>query len=527
MFLPAFNDASGDGLGDIPGVVERLDYLERLSIDGIWLTPPYASPQEDSGYVVSDFRALHPPYGTFGDLGALIEGAHRRGLKVLLDLVLGHTSDQHPLFAQSASSRDNPRSDWYVWADPAADGGPPNNWISSFGGRAWRWEPRRAQYCYRPFLRSQPALNLANQQVMAEMLNIMRFWLDKGIDGFRIDAIQCLSFDRDLRSNPPARVSDNPSVGGGPNNPFRKQMHLFDRDVPEAIPILRQIRRIADEYAPQRVLIGELADVDSSRLAPKYTAGNDRLHAVYDFDLINRGNTLRDWTDMLDIRARCLVPGSSYNAFTNHDSERAVSNLMPGACAAGQSSAAAKLLLFLQVTLSGGAILYQGDELGLEQPELGPEDITDPWAKALWPDFAGRDGVRTPMPWDSTRPNCGFSRADPERAIPDRHREQAVDRQERDPGSVLHFTRELLRWRRDHPMLRTASETVLTDMPFPTLGFRRNKGAQILYGFANFGPKDVELPLPGEDLRIAFRTSDASVSRTGLSLGPLAAVALV
>ncbi|NDW32782.1 alpha-amylase family glycosyl hydrolase [Salipiger sp. PrR007] len=527
VYLPSFNDATGDGIGDIPGIAEKLEYLHGLGVDGLWLTPPYASPHEDSGYDVSDFLTVHPPFGTVDDLRTLVAKSHALGLKVMLDFILGHTSDQHPWFVESASSRDNAKADWYVWADPAADGGPPNNWISSFGGRAWRWEPRRAQYCYRPFLRSQPALNLSNQQVLAEMMDILRYWLDIGIDGFRIDAVQCLSFDRDLRSNPPARPAENPSVGGGPNNPFKKQMHLFDRDVPEAIPILHQIRRIADEYQPQRVLIGELADVDSSRLAPKYTVGDDRLHAVYDFDLINRSDTLLDWTNMLEVRSRYLVPGSSYNVFTNHDSERAVSNLMPRACAAGRAREAAKLLLFLQATLSGGTILFQGEELGLEQPELAPEEIRDPWAKALWPDFPGRDGVRCAMPWDSTALHCGFTSAPrPYHKVPESHRQQAVELQERDPRSVLHFSRALLRWRRGVPFLRTASETILNDLPRRVIGFERKKNGDSLLCFANFGQSEVAIPLPQIAVRIDFQAGTARVEGNRLTLGPLAVAAL-
>ncbi|MEC7760902.1 MAG: alpha-amylase family glycosyl hydrolase [Pseudomonadota bacterium] len=527
VYLQSFNDSDGDGLGDIRGVIEKLGHIQGLGVDGLWLTPPYGSPQEDNGYDVSDFRAVHPPFGTLQDVRALIEAAHEQGLRIMFDFILGHTSDQHPWFAESARSRDNDKADWYVWADPTPDGGPPNNWISSFGGRAWRWVPSRAQFCYRPFLRSQPALNLANPQVLAEMIDNMRFWLDLGLDGFRLDAVQCLAFDRDLRSNPPARATENPSVGGGPNNPFKKQLHLFDRDVPEVLPILHQIRRVAEEYDPPKVLIGELADVDSSRLAPKYTVDNDRLHAVYDFDLINRSDTVLDWIGMLEIRSRYLVPGASLNVFTNHDSERAVSNLMPAACRAGQSREAAKLLLFLQGTLAGGAIIFQGEELGLEQPALDPDDIKDPWAKALWPDFKGRDGVRCPMPWDPDAPNCGFSdAAETWQKVPDGHRALAVSVQEDDPASVLHFTRKLLRWRRDVPLLRTAPEIILPDLPAKVIAFEREKAGDSLICAANFGLKPADLTLPRAGLRRQFTNGEITIDQERLTLGPLAFAAL-
>ncbi|MEQ3626207.1 MAG: alpha-amylase family glycosyl hydrolase [Celeribacter sp.] len=527
VYTHSFNDTTSSGLGDIPGITEKLSYIRDLGVDGLWLTPFYASPQKDNGYDVSDFHAVHPPFGTVQDVQKLIDKTHAMGLKIMFDFIFGHTSDEHPWFRESSSSCDNDKADWYVWADPAVDGGPPNNWISSFGGRAWRWVPQRAQYCYRPFLKSQPALNLNNPEVMEQMLDNMRFWLDMGLDGFRLDAIQCLSHDSDLRSNPPARASENPSVGGGPNNPFKRQIHLFDRDVPEAIPILHQIRAAANDYEPQRVLIGELADVDSSRLAPKYTVDNDRLHAVYDFDLINRADTLQDWTGMLKLRSNYLMPGSSLNVFTNHDSQRAVSNLMPRACAAGHARDAAKMLLFLQCTLMGGTILFQGEELGLEQPDIPKSEIKDPWAKALWPDFEGRDGVRCPMPWDHDAKNCGFSDADtPWHKVPETYRAGAVDRQEDDPDSVLEFTRRLLRWRRSVPMLLTAAEETLHDTPPGVVAFERVKTGEVLICAANSDMSPVEVTLPRSSLTSRFSHGDITLDQERLTLGPLAVIAL-
>ena len=527
VYTHSFNDTTGNGIGDIPGVIARLDYIRDLGVDGLWLTPFYASPQVDNGYDISDFRAVDPDFGTIGDVRRLIAEAHDRGLKIMFDFVLGHTSDAHLWFRESASSRDNDRADWYVWADPSPDGRPPNNWMSSFGGSAWRWEPRRAQYCYHPFLDCQPALNLANPEVLAAMEDNLRFWLDMGLDGFRLDAVQCLSYDTALRSNPPAREGDNPSVAGGPNNPFKSQIHLFDRDMTDAIPILNRIRAVADEYEPQRVLIGELADVDSSRLASKYTVGNDRLHVVYDFDLIHRADNIRDWTDMLALRSEYTMPGAGLNVFTNHDSPRAVSNLMAEACDAGRAPDAARLLLFLQCTLMGGAILFQGEELGLEQPEIPKEEIKDPWALALWPDFEGRDGVRCPIPWDRDAPNCGFSDATaPWHRVPEAHAAAAVNVQEADPGSVLAYTRRLLRWRRDMPLLRTASERVLHDMPEQVIAYERVTEDEVLLCAANVGLDEVNIALPRSSLCPAFTLSETALENERLTLGPLAAIAL-
>lgn len=527
VYVRSFRDSDGDGLGDLPGVLEKIDYIADLGVDGIWLAPFYKSPQKDFGYDVSDLCSVDTRFGTLDDVKAILEAAHDRGLKVITDFILGHTSDQHPWFRESAQSRDNPKADWYVWATGDDDGGAPNNWLSSFGGRAWRWEPRRAQYVYRPFLESQPALNLDIPDVMAAMKDAMRFWLDLGFDGFRLDAIQCIAHDLELRSNPPAAENENPSVGGGPNNPFKRQIHLFDRDVPEAIGMLREIRAVADEYAPQRVLIGELADVDSSRLAPKYTVGKNRLHAVYDFDLIHRTKTLRNWTETLDVRSRYLVPGASLNVFTNHDSQRSVSYLMPEACEKGCGTEAAKLLLFLQTTLMGGAILFQGEELGLEQPELTEDQIEDPWAEALWPDFTGRDGVRRPMPWDAGRPNSGFSDAeDPWCEMPDVHAERSVDRQLADGDSVLCFTRTLLAWRRRHPILRVAGNEMLADLPDQVIAYERRLGEVCLLCAVNFGMDAVEVPLPASGLSPDFAGGTVSVEGDLLRLGRLAFAAL-
>ena len=527
VYVRSFNDTTGDGLGDLQGVIEKIDYIADLGVDGIWLAPFYASPQDDCGYDVSDFFAVDERFGTLDTVRELIAAAHDRGLKVLLDLILGHTSDQHPWFQESSQSRDNPKADWYVWADGDADGGAPNNWLSSFGGRAWRWEPNRAQYVYRPFLESQPALNLDNREVISEMKDVMRFWLDLGADGFRLDAIQCLAHDVALRSNPPAVENDNPSVGGGPNNPFKRQIHLFDRDVPEAIDILREIRSVADEFEPPRALIGELADVDSSRMAPKYTVGTNRLHAVYDFDLIHRTENLKSWTDMLEVRSRYLVPGSSLNVFTNHDSQRAVSHLLPEACKLGRAAEAAKLLLFLQATLMGGAILFQGDELGLEQPQLSEDQIKDPWGKALWPDFVGRDGVRCAMPWEADKPNGGFSEAsETYHEMPKSHLDSAVDRQLVDDTSVLRFTQRLLAWRREHPMLRVAGNDMLTDTPENVIAYERRMPDNVLICIANFGLEKQDIVLPRGGLKTVFGMGNCTLNGNRLSLDGLAFAAL-
>ncbi|SLN65751.1 Oligo-1,6-glucosidase [Roseivivax jejudonensis] len=488
VYVRSFQDSDGDGVGDLRGVIDRLDYIRSLGVDGVWLSPFYPSPGEDFGYDISDFRNVDPQLGSLGDVMELIEACHDRDLKLLLDFIPCHTSEEHHWFVESRRARTGPRADWYIWADAAEDGGPPNNWLSSFGGgSAWTWEPRRQQYYYHPFLQCQPALNLRNPEVLEAVIDALRFWLDLGVDGFRLDAVQCLCWDDKLRNNPPRYDGDDQvRLGGGPSNPFARQQHLFDRDLPDAIPIIERLREAVDAYSPSRALIGELADLDSSRFAVKYTADGNRLHAVYDFDLINTDQTLEEWMHQLDIRSDFIGSGWLMNNFTNHDSIRAVSNLTSFAVDAGRTGEAAKLLLFLQATLRGGGIVFQGEELGLPQPELPYEALRDPWSINLWPDFVGRDGVRTPMPWDAQAAQAGFSTGAPWMPVPQEHLPFAVSRQEDDPDSVLSFFRALMAWRREVPLLRMGSERAGSRAAVPLVVFDRYDADRTLTVILNF-----------------------------------------
>ncbi len=488
VYIRSFRDTTGSGIGDLRGVTEKLDYLAGLGIDGIWLSPFYPSPQKDFGYDITDFRNVDPCHGTLDDFAQLLEAAHARGLKVLIDFVPGHTSDEHPWFRQSRTSRTNPRADWYVWADAARDGGPPNNWLSSFGGSAWTWDPRRSQYYYHPFLACQPALNLQNQDALEAIIEDLKFWLELGVDGFRVDAVQCLACDPSLRDNPPAPPEGSHVwIGGGPNNPFGRQMHLFDRDVPESVPIMERLREAVSAYAPERVLIGELADVDSSRISEKYTIEGRRFHAVYDFDLINAAGDIEALIGKLKLRCEFVRTGWLMNVFTNHDSMRAVSNLAGFAVERGCAREAAKMLLFLQVTMLGGCILYQGEELGLTHPALTYEQLQDPWGKNLWPDFQGRDGARTPMPWSAELPDGGFTDGGcPWLPVVEEHLRCAVERQEEDPASCLSFLKALLQWRREEPLIRCGAERVHGTQLAPLVVYERHDAQRCLTFVVNF-----------------------------------------
>lgn len=528
IYLRSFRDSDGDGVGDLRGVIEKLDYLQELGIDGIWLSPFYLSPQQDFGYDVSDMRAIDPLFGTLEDLLELIEGAHQRGLRVLADFIPCHTSEEHRWFQESRSSRDGDKADWYVWADAAPDGTAPNNWLSSFGGTAWTWEPRRSQYYYHPFLACQPALNLRSEDTLQAVIDAMAYWRDIGIDGFRLDAVQCLCWDKALRSNP-ARLGnhDDIALGGGPNNPFASQDHVFDRDVPDSMVVIERLRKELTKDHPEFALIGELTDIDTSRLAVKYTGGNNRLHAVYDFDLIHKGQSIQRWIETLRVRTSFIKSGWMMNVMTNHDSERAVSNLTSFAQGAKERSDAAKLLLFLQATLKGGGFVFQGEELGLPQPHLDKDDLQDPWGINLYPDFAGRDGVRTPFPWSSKSKNGGFTEAEkPWLPVPRDHLDLAADRQVEDPSSVLSFFKDLQAWRRRNPFLRHGREVIHSADTVPVIAFDRRAldGSKSLTFVANFSREVRFFPCRGS--LVSFPHSSATMDCKGVHLPPLAFAAL-
>ncbi|QUS35488.1 alpha-amylase family glycosyl hydrolase [Falsirhodobacter algicola] len=496
VYVRSFRDTNGDGIGDLRGVLEGLDHIAGLGVDAIWLSPFYKSPQKDFGYDITDFRLVDPTAGTMDDFMSLLQAAHERGLKLLLDFIPCHTSDEHPWFRESRQSCDNPKADWYVWADKARDGCAPNNWLSSFGGPAWEWEPRRAQYYYHPFLKEQPALNLHNPEVMDHLLAEMRFWTDLGIDGFRIDAAQCVSWDRDLRSNPPVgREGSNALIGGGPTNPFGAQHHIFDRHAEGSDDIFRRLRTFAE--AEDVVLIGEIADIDTIRHASDFTQEGERLHAVYDFGLINCRPDVDAITGQLHRREEFLGNGWLYNVFTNHDSTRAVSNLTHFAIGEHRV-AAAKMLLFMQMTLKGGGVIFQGEELGLPHPKLAYEDMVDPWAKAFWPTFEGRDGARTPFPWTDEEPYGGFSTVKPWLPMPAEHLPLSVARQDGQEGSVMQFLADFTKWRKDSDLLRLGTEAMSQGERAPIISWRRRHEEEEMRFLVNFSTDTAFMPLDAE-----------------------------
>jgi alpha-glucosidase len=495
IYPRSFYDSNADGTGDLAGIQAKLDYISSLGVDAVWISPFFKSPMRDFGYDVSDYRAVDPLFGSNEDFISLLAAAHERGLKVIIDMVLAHTSDEHEWFRESRTSRTNPKADWYVWAEPNPDGTPPNNWLSPFGGPAWQWEARRRQYYLHHFLRSQPNLNWHNPEVAAAMYGEVRFWLDMGVDGLRLDAITTLSHDLELRSNPPLTPDPkDPEFLAKARNPFFWQLMTFSRDLPRTLDALAELRSVVDEYR-DRYLIGEVADVDMIAVSAKYTQTGKHLNSCYSFELM--GNTfgasfLRRAIQMTE---KALETGWTTWAMSNHDNVRVATRFGAAEHLAGDHRALAKVLLAALLSLRGGACIYQGEELGLPEAELDFADLQDPWGIEFWPDFKGRDGCRTPMPWSSELPHGGFSIARPWLPLPAEHLHFAVDFEEKDSDSVLHMFRRFMAWRKGHPALIRGAIDVI-ESPEAILAFERSLEEERLLCVFNFSNSDAVQKVP-------------------------------
>jgi alpha-glucosidase len=460
IYPRSFRDAGGDGVGDLKGVLERLDYVAGLGVDGVWLSPFFASPMKDFGYDVSDYRQVDPLFGTLADFDAVLARAHALGLKVIIDQVWSHTSDRHPWFLESSASREDPKADWYVWADARRDGTPPNNWLAVFGGPSWTWSPRRRQYYLHNFLIEQPDLNFWNPEVQEAILDVARFWLDRGVDGFRLDVINFLFHDRELVDNPPVDLKRPAPM------PTLFQKHVRDRSRPQALEFLTRLRAVMDAY-DGRMTVGEVVDDPPLPRQLEYTAGDQRLHTAYGFYLL----AAKAVTPELFERALTSWSGASgwpSWSLGNHDVERFPSRL------AARSADEIKTLLAALLCLRGSIFLYQGDELGLPQGRVPFEALKDPFAIAGYTGGAGRDGARTPMPWTPDGPSAGFSTtAATWLPLDPAHRPLAVARQEADPDSILHFVRAMIAVRAASPALRLGEASVL-EAPAGVLAFGRS-----------------------------------------------------
>ncbi|MBS0254037.1 MAG: DUF3459 domain-containing protein [Proteobacteria bacterium] len=515
VYPRSFADSNGDGVGDLAGITARLDYIAALGVDAVWISPFYTSPMADFGYDVADYCDVDPIFGVLADFDALVARAHGLGLKVIIDQVYAHTSDRHDWFTESRASRDNPRADWFVWADPKADGTPPNNWQSVFGGPAWTWDARRCQYYMHSFLKEQPQLNVHNPAVQDALLAAARFWLERGVDGFRLDALNHALHDPLLRDNPPA-----PADGKRRTRSFDFQQHRFSQSQPGVVDFIGRIRALCDEYGAIHT-VAEVGGAQAEAEMKAYTAGEARLNSAYGFNFLYApaltpalvAETMARWPGAAD--ATGLAEGWPSWAFENHDAPRAVSRW----CAAGDAVAFARMKLLLLASLRGNIILYQGEELGLEQDELTFEQLQDPEAISNWPLTLSRDGARTPFPWQAQSEHGGFTGGTPWLPLSPANLARAADRQEADPASLLHWTRTLLALRRAHPALRHGTlEVVHADAAVVAL--RRRAQGETVEAVLNLASYPVPLPVGLGRGRVLARTGGADAT----TLPPYAAL---
>jgi alpha-glucosidase len=469
VYPRSYLDTNGDGVGDLPGITARLDYIASLGVDIVWLSPFFKSPQKDFGYDISDYCDVDPLFGSLADFEALIAKAHSLGLKIMIDQVMSHTADAHPWFVESRSSRDNPKSDWYVWSEPLADGNPPNNWLSVFGGSAWQWDTRRKQYYMHNFLVSQPQLNFHNPEVQQAHLDALRFWLERGVDGVRMDACVFHFHDRQLRSNPPALVRDTSTVTDV--NPYGMQAHIYDKTQPENIAFLQKVRALLNEFGA--VSIGEVSSDDALAQMAEYTEGGDKLHMAYSFNLLTpEFSSAHIRKQVEEFNARVKDGWASWSV-GNHDAIRVATRWAAGDITPASRSSLSKLVLAMQLSLKGTPCLYQGDELALPEADVPFELLQDPYGITFWPEFKGRDGCRTPMPWTAQAPDAGFTTDKPWLPVPAEHLALAEEIQDKDPQSMLNFQRRIIHWRRTMPQI-TRGEIVFFDAPEQALALRRD-----------------------------------------------------
>lgn len=506
IYPRSFADGDGDGVGDLIGATARLPYVAALGADAVWLSPVFVSPMVDNGYDVSDHRDIDPLFGSLADFDAFVARAHGLGLKVILDQVYSHTSDRHPWFVGSRAGRTGPLADWYAWVDPAPGGGPPNNWQCWFGQAAWTWEPARGQYYLHNFHARMPDLNFFEPAVVEATLETARFWLGRGVDGLRLDVCNYYRHDPALRDNPP-RAAERPS------KPFELQSHLYNCDRPENLAVIEALREVLDSY-PDRFAVGEIVSEDNVGRGIEYTAGPGRLHSAYSFAFLRQWPGAEGFARIMRAYAAAPAAWPSF-AFSNHDTERVASRW----AAPGHEPAAARLFLALLLSLRGTVFLYQGEELGLTESAVPYERLTDPSGLAGWPVYKGRDGCRTPFPWEAEAAHLGFSGGEPWLPVDPAHAGLAADRQAPDPASALSFARALIAWRRATPAVREGALEIL-DAPAGAVAFARvgPEGRRVT---CVFNPRVEPCALPVADRPDGFLFQDRAGFAGGeLWLGP-------
>lgn len=495
IYPRSFQDSNGDGIGDLPGVTSRLGYLQQLGVDALWLSPIFPSPMADFGYDVADYTGIDPIFGTLADFDRLLQEAHARGLKLILDYVPNHTSSRHPWFLASRASRDNPQRDWYIWRDPAPDGGPPNNWLAVFGGSAWTLDEATGQYYYHAFLPEQPDLNWRNPAVKQAMFDALRFWLARGVDGFRVDVIWHLIKDEQFRDNP---VNPDPI----PGHQYSTLLPLYTSDLPETREVIREMRAVFDEY-PDRVMIGEIY-LPLPRLVVYYGAAGELVQLPYNFQLITLPWDARQIATAIDEYEALLPHGAWPNwVLGNHDRHRIASRVGPA-----QARVAAMLLL----TLRGTPTIYYGDEIGMHDVAIPPDLVHDPQERNEPGVGLGRDPERTPMQWDAGA-NAGFSSGTPWLPLADDYRQVNVAAEQEQPDSLLTLHERLIALRRQEPALclgryapLPADGDLLLFMRQPDPDLSRSEGDRFLIAL-NLGPQPQRLELPASAAQGAIALS--------------------
>ncbi|MCR9240989.1 MAG: alpha-glucosidase family protein [Rhodobiaceae bacterium] len=522
IYPRSYADTTGSGVGDLEGIKRKLDYVASLGVDAIWLSPIYPSPNKDFGYDVADYCDVAPEMGTLDGFDALLAETHERGMKLILDQVLAHSSDQHAWFQESLLSPDNEKANWYVWADAKEDGTPPNNWMSAFGGPAWSWHPVRRQYYHHKFLRQQPKLNFHEPEAVKALMNVLRFWLDRGVDGFRLDVAHAYYHDATLADNPPVPMAERSGLNW--SHAPRLQEHVHDSGLPENQIAMRAVRSVLDEYE-DRLAFGEFAE--TPEMIGTYVGEPDLLHTAYTFDFLED---------------RSLAPSVFQNyyqdtlkkngdpwpcvTFSNHDLTRPATRWGSGR---DGDDKLAKFGLALLLALKGTVLLYQGEELGLPDVDIERDQIQDPVGELYFPFGKGRDGCRTPMPWISRAPNAAFTDGEPWLPIPEVHKERAVDVQEAVTDTVLKFAREAISFRKAHACLSSGNITFL-ESSGPVLAFERLLGGETLTCVFNssneaavwHGGAASEVILKGSD-SLEFGTGDVSIVGTEIICGPRSA----
>ncbi len=496
IYPRSFKDSNNDGIGDLAGVIEKLDHLNDgkgggLGIDAIWFSPFFPSPQADFGYDVSDYCNIDSDYGTLEDFDQLVEESHRRGIKIVLDLVLNHSSDQHKWFQESRKNSTNSKVDWYVWADPKPDGSPPNNWLAVFGGAAWTFESQRGQYYLHNFLPEQPDLNWYNPEVREALADVVRFWMKRGADGFRLDTANYYAYDRQLRDNPKRPGNSELMEDGQEANPLSQYITKYSKDRPENLEFIHFLRKIFDENGV--VSIGEIGSAEglesTLKLGADYVKNGKGLHLAYTFSMLNKNMNAEYLEHVLRVTEESIEDGWPCWSLSNHDCMRMISRFD----CFGERDGFQQMMLLLLLSLRGTPIIYYGEEVDMQEYEITKDELRDPQGIRFWPDIKGRDGCRLPFPWDSKLTNQGFNFGT-KPWLPAVNK-LSLDQAKADSGSTFHVLQEMLQIRKKFPALQNGSYRKIL-LNGDCFVFERKTEDETMLIAVNFSTEEQSINLP-------------------------------